>query len=282
MILRTILALTMDCIAQVSNISFDAATFELWGALLHGARLVLINKDIALAPKNFAAQITAHQVTTMFLTTALFNLLSREAPTAFSTLKTLMIGGEACDPQCVRAVLKNGPPQRLLNVYGPTESTTFATWHLIKDVPENATTISIGRPISNTTIYILDRDLNPVPIGIQGEIYIGGAGLAREYLQQPELTEEKFIVSSFEFRVSRPGANNNDLQPETQNPKPETRLYRTGDIARYLPDGSIEFIGRKDHQIKLRGFRIELGEIETALLAHPAIQDAVVVMAAGQ
>ena len=206
---------TTDCIAQVSNISFDAATFELWGALLHGARLVLINKDIALAPKNFAEQIRAHHVTTMFLTTALFNLLSREAPTAFSTLKTLMIGGEACDPQCVRAVLKNGPPQRLLNVYGPTESTTFATWHLIKDVPENATTISIGRPISNTTIYILDRDLNPVPIGVQGEIYIGGAGLAREYLQQPELTAEKFIVSSFEFRVSRPGANNNDLQPET-------------------------------------------------------------------
>ncbi len=270
-----------DCIAQVSNISFDAATFELWGALLHGVRLVLINKDIALSPGNFAEQIRTHQVTTMFLTTALFNLLSREAPTAFSTLKTLMFGGEACDPNCVRDVLRKGPPQRLLHVYGPTESTTFASWHLIETVPEGATTISIGRPISNTTIYILDHDLNPVPIGVHGEIYIGGAGLAREYLHQPELTEEKFIVSSFEFRVSRPGANNNDLQPETQNPKPDHRLYRTGDIARYLPDGSIEFIGRKDQQIKLRGFRIELGEIETALLAHPAIQDAVVVMTEG-
>ena len=270
-----------DCIAQVSNISFDAATFELWGALLHGVRLVLINKDIALSPGNFAEQIRTHQVTTMFLTTALFNLLSREAPTAFSTLKTLMFGGEACDPNCVRDVLRKGPPQRLLHVYGPTESTTFASWHLIETVPEGATTIPIGRPISNTTIYLLDRDRNPVPVGVHGEIYIGGDGLAREYLHQPELTEEKFIVSSFEFRVSRPGANNNDLQPETQNPKPETRLYRTGDIARYLPDGSIEFIGRKDQQIKLRGFRIELGEIETALLAHPAIQDAVVVMTEG-
>ncbi|MBS1808496.1 MAG: amino acid adenylation domain-containing protein [Acidobacteria bacterium] len=262
-----------DCIAQVATMSFDAATFELWGALLHGARLVIIAKDIALSPQEFAAQLREHHVTTMFVTTALFNLLSREAPMAFSTLKTLMFGGEACDPNCIREVLKNGAPNRLLHVYGPTENTTFSSWHLIEQVPENAATVPIGRPISNSTMYLLDRYLKPVPVGVPGEVYVGGDGLAREYLHQPELTAEKFRVLRFESRASN---------PESRIPNPESRLYRTGDLARYLPDGSIEFIGRKDHQIKLRGFRIELGEIEAALLAHPAIQDCLVVVANGQ
>ncbi len=182
-----------DCIAQVSNVSFDAATFELWGALLHGAKLVLIQKDIALSPVEFVAQLRRHKVTTMFVTTALFNALSREVPDAFSTLKTVMFGGEACDPNCVRDVLKNGAPQRLLHVYGPTESTTFASWHLIETVPEGATTIPIGRPLSNTTLYVLDRHLNPVPIGVHGELYVGGTGLAREYWRREELTAEKFV-----------------------------------------------------------------------------------------
>ena len=257
-----------DAIAQVSNISFDAATFELWGALLNGGRLVLINKDIALSPHEFSAQLREQKITAMFLTTALFNLLSREVPTAFATLKTLIIGGDACDPGCCREVLKNGAPVRLVNGYGPTESTTFATWHVIENVGEGS--IPLGRPISNSTIFILDRYMNPVPVGVQGEIYIGGDGLAREYLNQPELTKERFQVSGFRCQVS-------DVEtsfPDTRHLTPET-CYRTGDIARYLPDGTIEFIGRKDHQIKLRGFRIELGEIENALLAHPSVQEVV-------
>ncbi|HEX4945593.1 MAG TPA: amino acid adenylation domain-containing protein, partial [Blastocatellia bacterium] len=252
-----------DVIAQVSNVSFDAATFELWGSLLHGGKLVLINKDIALSPTDFVQQLREQNVTTLFLTTAYFNLLAREVPTAFRTLKTLMFGGEACDPAAVREVLQHGPPERLLHVYGPTESTTFATWHLIEAVPEEAKTIPIGRPLSNTTIAILNRYLTPVPVGIPGELYIGGDGLARGYLHQPELTAEKFT------RVQAAGSN-------------APILYRTGDIARYLPDGSIEFIGRKDHQIKLRGFRIELGEIETALLAHPGVQECVVTLLAAR
>src|SRR5581483_8858013 len=247
-----------DRIAQVSNISFDAATFELWGALLHGARLVLINKDIALSPVAFTEQLRECQISTMFLTTALFNLLAREVPTAFQSVKQVMFGGEAVDPQWVSEVLRRGAPERLLHVYGPTESTTFASWHLVKEAPEGAATIPIGRPISNTQIYLLDRHLNPVPAGVHGELYIAGDGLARGYLNRPELTAEKFI----EWK-----ADGESLA---------IRLYRTGDVARYLPDGSIEFIGRTDDQVKLRGFRIETGEIEAALSSHPAVHESVV------
>ena len=267
-----------DCIAQVSNVSFDAATFELWGALLHGAKLVLIQKDIALSPVEFVTQLRRHKVTTMFVTTALFNALAREVPDAFSTLKTVMFGGEACDPNCVRDVLKNGAPQRLLHVYGPTESTTFASWHLIETVPEGATTIPIGRPLSNTTLYVLDRHLNPVPIGVHGELYVGGAGLAREYWRREELTAERFIQWPVAGEWWLDKAKTDHRPPTTDH----QRLYKTGDIVRYLPDGSIEFIGRKDQQIKLRGFRIELGEIEAALLAHPAVQECVLLVTEGK
>ena len=261
-----------DCLAQISNVSFDAATFELWGALLHGARLVILPKDIALSPQEFVAHLRQHKVTTMFVTTALFNLLSREVPDAFRTLKTVLFGGEACDPNCVRDVLRHGAPERLLHVYGPTESTTFASWHLVEQVPANATTIPIGRPIANTTLYVLDRDLNPVPVGIPGELYVGGDGLAREYWRRPGLTAEKFI-SIADCRLWN--ADSANPKSAIQNPK----LYRTGDLVRLLPDGNIEFIGRKDRQVKLRGFRIELDEIEAALLQHSAVQDCVVVVA---
>jgi acyl carrier protein len=159
----------------------------------------------------------------------------------------------------VRQVLSNGPPQRLLHVYGPTETTTFATWYEVKEVPEGALTVPIGIPIANTQAYILDRDLQPVPIGIPGELYISGDGLGRGYLNRPELTAEKFISDPF-------------------SEDPTARLYKTGDLARYLPDGSIEFLGRIDHQVKIRGFRIELGEIESLLGRHPMVSDTVVIM----
>ncbi|MEW6305684.1 MAG: amino acid adenylation domain-containing protein [Verrucomicrobiota bacterium] len=247
-----------DVIAQASNCSFDAATFEVWGALLHGARLEIITKDVVLSPREFVEQIQKSGVTVMFLTTALFNQLACEVPKAFSTLRTLMFGGEAVDPRWVAAVLKNGPPRRLLHVYGPTETTTFATWHLIRRVPDGAKTSPIGRPIANTTLYVLDQHLRPVPIGVPGELYIGGDGLARGYLNQPGLTGEKFIAHPFS---SEPGA----------------RLYKTGDLVRWLPDGVIEFVGRIDSQVKIRGFRVELTEIEAILNEHPAVRESVVV-----
>src|SRR5262249_49740087 len=148
---------------------------------------------------------------------------------------------------------------RLVNGYGPTEGTTFTTWHLAQEAPEGATSIPIGRPLSNTQTYLLDRNQQPAPAGISGELYIGGDGLARGYFNRPELTAEKFIPNPFS---AQPGA----------------RLYRTGDLGRYLPDGAIEFLGRLDHQVKIRGFRIELGEIEAALNRHPSVRESVVLL----
>ena len=246
-----------DRVAQVSNISFDAATFELWGALLNGGRLVIIDKDIALSPRDFVARLRSEKITAMFLTTALFNLLIAENPAAFETLEHLLFGGEAVDPKRVREALQHGPPRRLLHVYGPTEVTTFATWHLIQDVAESASTVPIGRPIANTEAYILDRHGRPAPVGVPGELYLGGDGLARGYLNRPELSAEKFVPHPF-------------------SACPGERLYRSGDLARFRGDGAIEFIGRTDHQVKIRGFRIELGEVEAVLAQHPDVSEAVV------
>ncbi len=246
-----------DRIAQASSNSFDAATFEVWGALLNGAQLVGIDKNTLLNSRALAALLQEKGVTAMFITTAVFNQIAREAPTAFSELRAVMFGGEAVDCNAVRRVLKNSPPQRLLHVYGPTESTTFASWYPIESVAEDATTVPIGRPLANTTLYVLDANRSPVPVGVSGELYIGGDGLARGYLNRAELTADRFVPNPFEA---------------------DSKLYRTGDKVRFRPDGAIEFQGRFDHQIKLRGFRIELGEIETALLNHEALQDAVAIV----
>jgi len=246
-----------DRMTLASNSAFDAATFELWGALLHGARLVGVDKELALSPQDLVAYIRAQGITTMFLTTALFNQLAREVPGAFSSLRHVFFGGEAVDPQRVREVLENEPPERLLHVYGPTESTTFATWHLVREVTEGSSTVPIGRPIANTQTYLLDCNLQPVPVGVTGELCVGGDGLARGYLNRPELTAEKFIPDPFGQEAG-------------------ARLYKTGDLGRYLPCGSIEFLGRRDHQVKVRGFRIELAEIEAALTAHPAVREVAV------
>jgi len=273
-----------DCLAQVSHVAFDAATFEIWGALLNGGRLVLIAPETVLAPKALARQLKEQRVTTLFLTTALFNLMAQTEPTAFRSLRNLLFGGEACDPNCVRAVLQQGAPQRLLHVYGPTESTTFTTWHLVETVPPDAATVPIGRPLANTAIYVLDQKLNPVPIGVPGELFIGGDGLAREYLGQPELTAEKFLsIADCGLRIADSSDSETPLTREVVERRksairnPQSAIYRTGDLVRWLSDGTLEFIGRKDQQIKLRGFRIELGEIEAALLRHPAVRQAVVV-----
>ncbi|BAY50137.1 amino acid adenylation domain-containing protein (plasmid) [Scytonema sp. HK-05] len=247
-----------DVIAQASNYAFDAATFEIWGALLNGAQLVGVSKDLALSPQDFATFIRAQGISVLFLTTALFNQIAQEAPSAFNTVRHLLFGGEAVDPKWVKEVLKNGAPQRLLHVYGPTENTTFTSWYLVQEVSEDATTIPIGQPISNTQIYVLDSQLQPVGVGLRGEVYIGGDGLAREYLNRPELTQQKFIPNPF---------SSDD----------HSRLYKTGDKARYLPNGNIEYLGRIDNQVKIRGFRIELGEIEAILSQHSDLQASCVI-----
>ena len=247
-----------DRIAQVSNMSFDAATFEIWGALLNGGELRVITTDVALSPREFAGELREQGITAMFLTSALFSHLAIELPGIFSTLRTLIAGGEALEPKAVRAVLKDHPALRLVNGYGPTENTTFTCCALLRDVPDDATSVPIGRPISNTHVYILDEYRNPVPIGVAGELYTGGDGLARGYWNRPELTGEKFVLHQF--------------TPDG----PCQYLYRTGDMARYLPDGAIEFLGRKDDQIKIRGFRVELGEIEAALAKHSGVRECAV------
>jgi amino acid adenylation domain-containing protein len=265
---RAIVRLTMNTdyvrldaasvVAQAATSSFDAATFEIWGPLLNGGRLVIVPKDVLLAPVDFDALAARHGINVLFLTTALFNEYAREMPSFFHRLRVVLFGGEAADPRSAAEVLRGKrPPGRLLHVYGPTEATTFATWHLVERVPEGARTIPIGRPIANTTVYILDRHMNPAPIGVTGEIYIGGPGVARGYLNRPELSAERFV-------------------PDPFSAEPSARLYKTGDLARYLATGEIEFVGRMDGQIKLRGFRVELGEIEAALFRHPAVKEAVV------
>ena len=248
-----------DVVAHVANPAFDAATFEVWGALVNGARLVVVPRMVALSPQPFAALLHDAGITTIFLTTALFNQMAREAPAAFRGCRTVLFGGEAVEPGWVRAVLAAGPPARLLHVYGPTEATTFATWHEVRAVPADASTIPIGRPIANTEAYILDAQGEPVPVGVPGELHLGGPGLAAGYLGQPELTASRFVPHPF-------------------SADPDARLYRTGDRARYRADGAIVFLGRLDRQIKLRGHRIEPREIEAALCRLPQVADAAVVM----
>ena len=247
-------------IAHLSNVCFDAATFEIWGALLTGASVVLVPKAVALDPDRFGAELERRKVTTLFVTTALFNELAAANARIFQSVKQVLFGGEAVNPESVRRVLESGGrPRRLLHVYGPTECTTFATFHLVSEVEKDATTIPIGRPIANTTAYMLDKHGNPLPIGVPGELYLGGPGVAQGYLNEPELTAERFVADPF-------------AADKTQ------RMYRTGDIVRYLPDGNIDFIGRLDDQVKIRGFRIEPGEIECVLRQHPGVAMATVIV----
>ncbi|MEM4990087.1 amino acid adenylation domain-containing protein [Collimonas sp. H4R21] len=247
-----------DRIAFAANPAFDASTMEIWGALLNGGRIVVIDKEVFLDPFRFAGALEQHAVTALFITTAVFNQCAAIVPDAFGKLRYLLTGGERCDPAAFARVLEAGKPGHLIHCYGPTETTTYATTHEITAVDPAQATIPIGRPIANTQAYLLDTHGEPVPVGVTGEIYIGGAGVACGYLNRPELTEERFVPDRFS---GLPGA----------------LLYRTGDLARWQADGNLVHLGRNDFQVKIRGFRIELGEIEAKLAAHPAVREAVVI-----
>jgi len=248
-----------DAFGHGSNISFDAATFEIWGALTHGARLVIIPRDVALAPAAMAVMLKQQRVTAMFLTATLFNKCIDEIPAAFASMRTLLVGGEALNPSHVARCLQAGAPQNLVNGYGPTESTTFACTHRIPEVPAGAFSIPIGMPIGNTRVYIADSRMALSPFGMPGELLIGGDGLARGYASQPAVTAESFVPDCF---GTAPGA----------------RLYRTGDRVRLLPSGTIDFIGRLDRQVKIRGYRIEPAEIEARLAALSGVRSAAVMV----
>jgi amino acid adenylation domain-containing protein len=244
-----------DVVAQVSSFSFDTSVFDIFGALLNGARLEIIEREVSLAPAAFAAALRARGISVMFLPAALFRLIASTLPAAFAGLRCLLVGGEKLDPAAARAVLEAGPPGQVLNAYGPTEATVFAcTYEVGLPVP---TPVPIGRPIANTQAYVLDADRNIVPPGVTGQLYLGGPGIAHGYLNEPELTARAFVAHRFTSAAA-------------------ARLYATGDLARYRPDGTLEFLGRLDRQVKIRGFRIEIDEIERALGDVAGVRDAVV------
>ncbi|HEY9836314.1 MAG TPA: amino acid adenylation domain-containing protein, partial [Vampirovibrionales bacterium] len=193
-----------DRIAQAATLAFDAATFEIWGALLNGAHLVEISPGVTLSPHDLVRELQAQQIDILFLTTALFQQVVRTVPQGFQSLRCLLFGGETVDPRWVKKLLKQGAPQALIHVYGPTENTTFSTYYRFNSLSETASTVPIGKPISNTQVYLLDEQLQPVPVGISGEIYLGGDGLARGYLNRPELTEERFIKPVVSKRLIPP------------------------------------------------------------------------------
>ncbi|EGO65801.1 non-ribosomal peptide synthetase [Acetonema longum] len=245
-----------DVLLQLSNYAFDGSVFDIYGALLNGAKLVLVDRigvlDIARLPRI----IEQERVTVFFITTALFNTLVDIDIDCFRNIRKVLFGGEMVSVSHVRKAFNYLGGGKIIHVYGPTETTVFATAYAVNQLAESEISIPIGAPIANTSIYILGKAGQLQPVGIPGELCIAGDGLAWGYLYRPELTAEKFVPNPF---------------------LPGEKMYRTGDLARWLPDGNIEFLGRIDHQVKIRGFRIELGEIEAELLKHPAIKEATVI-----
>jgi amino acid adenylation domain-containing protein len=235
---------------QTGSIAFDAATFEFWGALLNGGSLALVPEHTVLDAGRFGAAIAHHRINTMFLTTALFNQLVEQDAAVFGGGHVL-VGGEAASPRHFAKALAASPDAVFSNVYGPTENTTFSTIHTVVARPDGP--VPIGRPIANSTGYVLDEEGNPQPIGVPGELHVGGDGLSVGYLGRPELDEGAFSHRG-------PGGE---------------RLYRTGDIARWTPEMTLEYVGRRDHQVKIRGFRIELAEVEAHLGRVPGVGEAV-------
>jgi aspartate racemase len=241
---------------QYAPISFDASTLEIWGALLHGAKLVLMPPE-ASSLEDLGKAIRAHGVSTMWLTAGLFHLFVDQRVEDLLPVRQLLAGGDTLSPSHVRRALDRLPNTIIINGYGPTEGTTFTCCHAMRHGDSIGASVSIGRPISNSFSYVLDENLEPVAAGEVGELYAGGDGIARGYLNAPEMTRERFLRDPFS-KMS------------------DARMYRTGDLARWLPDGTLEFLGRRDHQVKILGHRIELGEIEATLTRHPAIQQACV------
>lgn len=241
----------VDRATQLAAPAFDASVWEIWPYLTSGACLYIPDEETLALPSRLLAWLTAKAITICFLPTPLVEaVLEEQEPTGLA-LRVLLTGGDK-----LRRRPRQALPFCLANNYGPTEGTVVTTWATVATGTEDSATPPIGRPIANTRVYVLDRHLQPVPVGVPGELYIGGAGLARGYLNRPELTAESFIPNPF-------------------SEEPGTRLYKTGDLVRYLPDGNIEFLGRIDHQVKIRGFRIELQEIEVVLSQHAAVREAV-------
>ena len=243
---------------QFAPVSFDASTFEIWGCLLNGGRLAVFPPDTP-SLDDLGAAVLKQQVTTLWLTTALLHKIAETDLASLRHVRQLLTGGDVLSVSCARQVLEGLPRCAFMNCYGPTECTTFATFYPLSPEAGLGTSVPVGRPITNTEVYLLDSALQPVAVGMPGELFLGGDGLARGYLNRPELTAERFVPHPFS---NEPGA----------------RLYRTGDLARYRSDGDLEFLGRSDRQVKVRGFRVEPGEVEAVLAQHTAVREPVVVL----
>ncbi|MCG1019617.1 MULTISPECIES: non-ribosomal peptide synthetase [Burkholderiaceae] len=248
---------TADRVLQKTSFGFDVSVWEFFWTLLNGATLVIAAPEVHKDPAVLMELMIQQRITTAhFVPSMLSTFLHHEGVEQCTSIKRLICSGEALPGASVRLCQKLLPSVQLYNLYGPTEAAIDVTaWSCPSDYADD--TVPIGRPIANTQIYLLDRNGQPVPLGAVGELYIGGAGVARGYLNRPELTAERFVRDPF-------------------SAEPDAWMYKTGDLARYLPDGNLEFLGRNDHQVKLRGFRIELGEIEACLTQHTQVHDAVV------
>ncbi len=248
---------TSSRLLQMAPLSFDAATFEISGALLNGGSLVIMS-PASLSPQEIGEVLVRHKVDTLWLTAGLFNGVVDFALPALAGVRQLLAGGDVLSVEHVEKVRRAHPECRVINGYGPTENTTFTCCYPVPPDADLRAGVPIGFPINNTRVYVLDAGLQPVPVGVTGELYTAGLGLARGYLNHAGLTAERFVADP---HATTPGQ----------------RMYRTGDLGRWRSDGSLEFLGRVDHQVKVRGFRIELGEIEATLAAHPDVAQTAVI-----
>lgn len=244
-----------DCLLSLSAFSFDAAIFHVFGSILNGAKMLITTKHELLDPQKLAAIIKANKVTLTFNVTAVFNFLVTNNIECFRTIKRILVGGEAASVAHMKTFLDTYGPGKLVNIYGPTENTTFSTFYDVDRIHENQKSVPIGKPISNSSCYVLDSQLKMVKPNEEGELYLGGDGLARGYMNSPEKNRECFITSPF---------NQNE------------RLYKTGDIVKWNDDYDLVFVGRADKQVKVRGYRIELTEIELALLKVRGVSESYV------
>ena len=248
-----------DVILQTGALSFDASTFEIWGALLNGLKLVIVDDDCILDTEKLKEKIVENKVTIMWVSAPLFNQLVESDSNVFTGCKTLLVGGDVLSVKHVNIVLQSCPEITILNGYGPTENTTFSTiFKIDKEYQDN---IPIGKPISNSSVYVVNKNMKLQPIGVVGELLVGGDGVAEGYLHNEELTKSRFIDNPFES---------------------DKKAYRTGDYVRMLKDGNIQFIGRIDNQVKVRGFRIELDAIKNVILRHEKVNDCVVTVQENQ
>ena len=250
-----------EVILQMAPLSFDASTFEIWGALLNGGKLAVVSNPYP-SLDDIAAEIARHGVTTMWLTAGLFHLMVDNNLDGLKPLRQLLAGGDVLSPPHIVKALRALPGCRLINGYGPTENTTFSCCYTVPRDYNGAGALPIGRPIRQTEALILDESLRPVAVGTEGELYVGGMGVALGYLNRPELTAERFI-------------------PHPLNPNSSSLVYKTGDRVRMRADGNVEFLGRLDRQVKINGKRVELDEIEARIRATGLVQDAAVVCPPG-